>query len=145
MLQVDARLIERVGKELKAYYRGQESTLRDQFVWMRVFLKRTKTITDEEKQRIEEVLTMLGLDQLWDESPLVQAERAKARAEGSLEMSRSLVETAVNARFPALSNLAHQKVAAMTEPEALRILLAQIVVAPDEQNVRALLLPQKPS
>jgi hypothetical protein len=75
----------------------------------------------------------------------VQAERAKARAEGSLEMSRSLVETAVNARFPALSNLAHQKVAAMTEPEALRILLAQIVVAPDEQNVRALLLPQKPS
>jgi len=153
MQGVDVRLMEQVGKELKEYYRGQQSALREQFIWMSVFLDRTNTITDEEKQKIEEVLTMLGLNQLWDESPKVQRERARAMAEGeakgfaegSLETSRSLVETAVNVRFPALTDLAHQKVAAMTQPEALRTLLAQIVAAPDEQTARALLLSQQPS
>lgn len=84
---------------------------------------------------------MLGLEQLWDESPLVQAERAQA----SLETSRSLVETLVNVRFPALTNLAHQKVASMTQLEALRTLLAQIGVAPNEAAAREFLLPQQPS
>jgi predicted transposase YdaD len=165
MQGVDAQLMEQVGKELKEYYRGQESALRDQFIWMSVFLDRTNTIPDEEKRKIEEVLAMLGLEQLWDESPKVQRERARARAEGlaegkaeglaeglaegkakglaegSLETSRSLVEMTVNVRFPALTNLAHQKVVAMTQPEALRTLLAQVVVAPDEQTARELLLP----
>jgi hypothetical protein len=153
MQGVDARLMEQVGKELKEYYRGQESVLRDQFTWMRVFLERTNTIDDEEKQKIEEVLDMLGLEQLWDESPLVQAERAKAEvkgeargfAKGSLETSRSLVKTLVNVRFPALTNLAHQKMALMTQPEAFRTLMAQIIVAPDEQTARELLLSQQPS
>jgi sensor domain CHASE-containing protein len=51
------------------------------------------TEQDEEKQKIEEVLTLLGLEQLWDESPLVQAERAKAEAKGKaegLEVLRSI-------------------------------------------------------
>ena len=84
---------------------------------------------------------MLGLEQLWDESPLVQAERERA----SLDTSRSLVETLVNARFPALTNLAHQKVASMTQPEAFHTLLAQIAVAPNEAAAREFLFPQQPS
>ena len=157
MQGVDARLMEQAGRELKEYYRGQESVLRDQFTWMRVFLERTNTIDDEEKQKIEEVLDMLGLEQLWDESPLVQAERARAEAKGeakgeargfakgSLETSRSLVETLVNVRFPTLTNLAHQKVASITQPEDLRILLAQIATASNEASAREFLLPQQSS
>jgi hypothetical protein len=145
MLRVDARLMEQAGKELKEYYRDQPSVLRDQFTWMRVFLKRTKTIEDEEKQKIEEVLDMLGLEQLWDESPIVQAERARARAEGSLETLRFSVETVVNVRFPALADLVHQRVAAMTQIEDLRTLLAQVAVAPNEAAAREFLLPQRPS
>jgi hypothetical protein len=164
MQGVDARLMEQVGRELKEYYRGQESVLRDQFTWMRVFLKRTKTIDDEEKQKIEEVLDMLGLEQLWDESPLVQAERAKSRAEGEakgfakgkaegkaeglaegLEVSRSLALTVVNLRFPALMELAHRKLATITQLSELRALVDQIIAAPDEQTVRELLLSQRSS
>jgi hypothetical protein len=141
MLRVDARLMEQAGKELKEYYRDQPSVLRDQFTWMRVFLKRTKTIEDEEKQKIEEVLDMLGLEQLWDESPLVLAERAKGEAKG-FELS---VLTVVNVRFPALIDLAHQKVATMTQIEDLRTLLAQVAVAPNEAAAREFLLPQRPS
>jgi hypothetical protein len=145
MQGVDALLMEQAGREMKEYYRGQESVLRDQFTWMRVFLKRTKTIDDEEKQKIEEVLDMLGLEQLWDESPLVQAERARAEAKGSLKTSRSLVEALVNVRFPALTNLAHQKVASMTQPEDLRTLLTQIGVVPNEAAAREFLLPRQSS
>jgi hypothetical protein len=51
---------------------------------------------------------MLGLNQLWDESPKVQHERARARIEGRAEgLTEGLeisVETAVNVRFPALTS-----------------------------------------
>jgi hypothetical protein len=128
---------------LKEHYRGQESVLRDQFIWMRVFLKRTETIPDEEKQKIEEVLTMLGLEQLWDESPLVQAERAKAEAKGKaegLEVSRSIALTAVNLRFPRLMDLAQRKLSTIMQLSELRVLVEQIIAAPDEQTARELLL-----
>lgn len=39
MKQVDAQLMKQVGEEMKAYYMGQESILRDQFIWMSVFLE----------------------------------------------------------------------------------------------------------
>jgi len=88
---------------------------------------------------------MSSLEELWDTSPLVQAEKAKARAEGCLKVSRSFVETVVNVRYPALTNLAHQKVVSMTQPEDLRTLLAQIAVAPNEATAREFLLLQQPS
>src|SRR5437660_158680 len=107
----------------------------------------------KEKQKIKEVLKMYGLDRLWEENPRVQqtfaagkAEgEAKGKAEGQLEGLRSSVEMVTNARFPSLTDLAHQKVASITETEALSMLLKQITTAPNEETARRLLLLQEPS
>jgi predicted transposase YdaD len=155
MKQVDAPLIKQVAEEMKAYYGEQETVLADQFAWMRVFFRRTTTITPEEKQKIEEVFKMLGLEKIWDESPLIQEERAHARAEGKmegiaegesrgqLEGLRLSVEMVVNARFPSLTNLARLKVASIMQIETLSMLLKQITTAPNEETARWLLLPQQ--
>jgi hypothetical protein len=130
---------------MKAFYQGQDTVFRDQIVWMDVFLDGPNKITPEEKQKIKEVLIMYGLDRLWDENPRVQQDRVLAEAKGQLKEARSLVETLVNARFPALTDLAHQKVASTAQLEALHTLLAQIGTAPNEEIARRLLLPLEPS
>jgi hypothetical protein len=153
MRNVDATLILQVGEEMLAHYGRDSDDLKEQLTWMRTFLKETTTITPEEKQKIWEVFKMLGLDKLLDESPWIQRERAKSEAKGEakgkaeerLNTSRNLVAQLVNARFPALTDLAHQKVASMTQPEALSALLIQIGTAPNEETARRLLLPQEPS
>ena len=92
---------------------------------------------------------MYGLDRLWEENPRVQqtfaAGEAKGKAEGQLEAARSAVEIATSARFPSLTDLAHQKVACLTETEALNMLLKQITIAPNEAAASRLLRPQEPS
>jgi hypothetical protein len=92
---------------------------------------------------------MLGLDKLLDESPWIQQERAKSEAKGEakgeLKAARTLVVQFVNARFPALADLVHQKVASITQPEILSALLIQIGNAPDEETARRLLQLQEPS
>lgn len=145
MRNVDAVLILQVGEEMIAHYGRDSDDLKEQLAWMRVFFEKTTTITPEEKQKIWEVFIMLGLDKLLDESPWIQRERAKSEAKGELKAARASVETLVNARFPALSELASQKVASMTQSEALNTLLAQIGTAPDEEAARRLLQLQDPS
>jgi hypothetical protein len=149
MRQVDASLILQVSEELIAHYGENTDDLKDQFTWMRVFFDKTTTITPEEKQKIWEVFKMLGMDKLWEESSLAQQMLAKGKAtgeaKGQLNTSRTLVVKLVNARFPALTDLALQKVASMTQPEALSTLLVQIGTAPNEDAARSLLLPQEPS
>jgi predicted transposase YdaD len=91
---------------------------------------------------------MYGLDRLWEENPRVQqifaAGKAEGKAEGQLEALRSAVEIATNARFPSLTDLAHQKVASLIEVETLNTLLKQITTVPNEEAVRRLLLSQDP-
>jgi hypothetical protein len=145
MRNVDATLALQVGEEMIAHYGRDSDDLKEQLTWMRVFFEKTTTITPEEKQKIWEVFIMLGLDKLLDESPWIQRERAKGEAKGELKTSRTLVVQLVNARFPALTDLARQKVASMTQPEALSALLIQIGTAPNEDAARSLLLPQEPS
>ena len=149
MRNVDAALIQQVGEEMIAHYGRDSDELKEQLTWMRVFFEKTTTITPEEKQKIWEVFIMLGLDKLLDESPWLQRERARARAEAradeQLKTSRALVVKLVSARFPTLADLSHQKVASMIQPEALSTLLVQIGLAPNEEAARLLLLPQEPS
>jgi predicted transposase YdaD len=153
MKQVDASLIRRACEEMKTFYQGQDAVFRDQIVWTKVFLDGNKTLTLEERQKIEEVLVMYGLDRLWEENPRVQQTfaageakgKAEGKAEGQLEGLRSSVERVVNIRFPSLTELAHRKVASIMQPEALNILLEQFVAAPNEEAARRLLLPQEPS
>jgi len=98
-----------------------------------------------EREKIEEVFKMYGLERLLYEDPRVQRamaeSEAKGEAKGQLEGLRSSVEMAVSARFPSLTDLAHQKVSSLVHPDALRTLVIQVATAPDEETARRLLLP----
>ena len=132
-------MIKQVIKELEELYRDDEVTLSQQYVWMKLLLDRTETIDSPEKARIQEELKMY--DRLWTENPEVQKTRAEGKAEGEIQALQRAVVTIVKARFPALAELAQQKVAEINKPDVLNFLLEQISIEPDEAAVRALLRP----
>ena len=76
-------------------------------------------------------------DPLWENHPKVK----KIRAESEVKALQGAIVTIVKARFPALTELAQQKVAQINTPEVLNYLLEQIAAEPDEAVVRALLRP----
>jgi len=121
--------------ELVARYQGDEATLAEQFVWMELLLERTDTIPLQEKDRIWRELKMY--DRLWEESPRVQ----KMRIESEVRAARRMVVNFVKGRFPALAELAQQRVAQINNLGALDLLAQQVSAAPDEATVRWLLSP----
>ncbi|MFL5590617.1 MAG: hypothetical protein ACJ797_05690 [Ktedonobacteraceae bacterium] len=76
-------------------------------------------------------------DPLWENHPKVK----KIRAESEVKALQSAVVTVVKARFPALTEMAQQKVTQINTQEVLNYLLEQIAAEPDEAVVRALLRP----
>jgi len=56
---------------------------------MSLLLERTDTIPAQEKSEIERQLHMY--DSLWEESPRIQQERAKSKAEGELQAAQAIV------------------------------------------------------
>jgi hypothetical protein len=166
---VRAKLIAQVMQELAERYRESETTLAQQFAWMRILLDRTGTIDPVERELIEEELTMF--DKLWDESPRVQRTKRKAREEAREEAQkeaqqqveqerlrlqqefekarqdqevktrRSALVSVTRARFPKLTSFARQHVEQFDTPEALDLLIQQVAAAPDANTVRVLLNP----
>src|SRR5712691_3290871 len=110
-------------------------TLAQQFVWMNLLLERTETIDPPEKNLIKEALKMY--DRLWSESPTIKKIRTESKAEGL----QSALVTIVKARFPALTELAQQKAANVSNQDILNYLIAQISTETDENVVRGLLRP----
>lgn len=125
--------------ELAELYREDEVTLSQQFVWMNLLLERTETISPQEKYKIQERLNMY--DPLWEEHPKVKKIQAESKAKAEIQALQGAVVTIVKARFPALAELARQKVAQINNSGALNLLLEQISIAPDEKMVRFLLSP----
>ena len=145
MRGANAVLIKQAMDELAMLYREDEITLSQQFVWMQLLLARTDTISPQEKDKIQEQLSMY--DKLWEDNPKVKKIRADSKAEGVAEgqtqgevaaLQRTLVNI-VSVRFPALAELAQQQVKHLTKPEVLDQLVQQAMTAPDEATVRWLL------
>ncbi len=76
-------------------------------------------------------------DSWWDESPIIQHERAV----GEAKVLREMVVDVVRLRFPALTELVKKKVTWVDKPEVLKKLHEQAVLAPDEASIRQLLDP----
>ena len=70
----------------------------------------------------------------WDESPIIQHERAVSEA----KVLREMVVDVVKLRFPTLTELAQKKVAQMDKPELLKKLHEQAILATDEAGIRQL-------
>ncbi len=139
MQGVHHEMVKQVMEELAALYQADAVTLAEQFVWMSLLLERTDTIPSQEKSEIERQLHMY--DQLWEESPRIQQERARSRAEGELQAARTMFVKIVSARYPSLTELATQQATQIDNPAALNILAQKVVTAPDEDAVRWLLSP----
>lgn len=134
MQGANATLIKQAMDELAALYREDEITLSQQLVWMQLLLARTDTISPEEKNKIQEQLSMY--DRLWEDNPKVK----KTLAEGKITTLQTTVVRIVSLRFPALAELVQQRVKQLNKPEELDLLIDQAVTAPDEATARKLLL-----
>jgi predicted transposase YdaD len=148
MKNVHADLISQVMQELAELYRDDEVTLAQQFIWLQLLLERTDTISNLEKVQVKERLSMF--DQLFEESPMIQRMReeylVKGRQEGiqegrqeELQRLQRLLINVVRARYPDLAELAQLQVDHCKKPDALELLIQQVVTAPNESTARWLL------
>jgi len=132
--------------ELSERYRDDRKTLIEQFIWMQLCIDRNRDIELPEKIHIQERLSMF--DQLWEESPTIQKMREEYRLkgrqegiqEGIQELQHVLVDV-VQIKYPDLADLAQQQASHFDKPEALRLLIQQVLTAPNTDFVRWLLNP----
>lgn len=163
-------LIKQATDELVALYRDDEVTLSQQIVWLELFLERTDTIPPREKSEIQENLKVydrLWLENPKVQRIRTEGRKegiavgkaegiavgkaegiavgkvegiAEGIAEGVETLQRTLI-TFINVRFPALSELAQQKVPHVKHLSQLELLTQQMYMAPDEHIARFLLNP----
>ncbi len=99
----------------------------------RIIMHRTKTLAEQEKRSVEEY--MHQYDSLLDEDPEIQERETRSEIRGA----QKIVVDFVEARFPALTELAQQRVTLIENTEILSQLAKQIATVPDEDMARWLL------
>jgi hypothetical protein len=147
--------------EMIAHYASDDTQLAQQLKWLGVLLRRSETVSVQDKAVVQERLNMWN--NLLDEDPIIQSRIAqgiergiekvvekatekatkKGEAEGALSTSRQLVLELVEARFPELVRFAEQRIMKIKKTESLKRLVGQIAVAPDEATARHALDPQE--
>jgi|SRR5579884_1789162 predicted transposase YdaD len=149
MKGVSAAMLLQVIAEMERLYQGED--LRRHLVRFRTLLRRSKTLSEPEKQIVEERLQMY--DSLLESDPYFQERlaregekvRQQAREEGLQQglqqglqeglregQQKNLIEL-IGLRFPALKELAQQRVPLFTTDDELLQLMQRIVMAPDEE------------
>ncbi len=78
-------------------------------------------------------------DRLWSESPTIKKIRTESETQGEVRAAQRMLVNFVKLRFPALTELAQQRISQINKPDALDLLAQQIYTAPDEHMVRWLL------
>ena len=101
----------------------------------RIILHRTKTLSGQDKQSVEDYMHQYQYDSLLDEDPEIQERIARGKVEALQEM----VTMAVENKFPSLVELAQERVVLIEKLDALRQLVILILNAPDEATARWLL------
>jgi len=90
-------------------------------------------VSAQDKQIVEDRLRMY--DSLLDQNPEIQERVARGEIRGQQKALLDLIE----ARFPALVEMAQQQVAHLNKSDELSRLMKQIALAPDEATARWLL------
>src|SRR6266571_3247803 len=126
MQGADDTLLLQAIDELIDYYKYSESKLARRLLWLATFMQRADTVLPEH-------------------DPYVQQQRAlgkaEGKAEGEIETLQKVVVNTVIDRFPALVELAQQRIKQIERPEAFYLLISQLNTAPDESTARFLLTP----
>jgi hypothetical protein len=137
MKGANASLLIRVMMEMEQHYPRLEFAR--QLRRFTNILHRTKTVSEQDKQIVEEKMHEIQYDSLIDEDPVFQERLAKIKAESELEGAQNMVVDFVEARFPSLTDLAQQRVTSIRNKEMLSQLAKQVATAPDENALRWLL------
>jgi hypothetical protein len=146
-------LLLQVMQEMVEYYQARNEEVSKQFLWMSILLRRSETIPEEEKLRMEKELEMY--DPLFEQDPWVQRKVAEAetrgeargkaeaeareRAETEAKEAEALQKTVVvlvKSRYPRLASLARENVVLIKNPIELSSMVKQVALAPDETTTR---------
>jgi hypothetical protein len=127
---------------MKEFYADQSRELATRLVLFGIFLRRTDTVSEENRSRIMQ--KMEQFTDLMAESPFVQKQRAAGKEEGliegkeqgRIEMLQNNILKIVKARFPRCTKIARQKVRGISELSALDNLFNSLLVATDTQAAR---------
>jgi hypothetical protein len=133
MKGITAAMLLQALEEMKQHY--TRSKLGDHLVRFQKILRRSTTISAQDRTIMEATLKTYEYDSLMDDSPKVQQSLMKGKVLGAQQMLVHVVET----RFPSLVETAEQLVTQINSVEALNILATQIIKAPDENMARWLL------
>jgi hypothetical protein len=120
-------------------------------MWFKILMDRTKTMFDEEKRIIREVLQVqYQIDPLIRENPTIMAiaaeAEAKGKAEGEIKGFQEAILAVVSNRFPTLVvSQIQQTIASSQNAGQLQKFLCQVANTSDEQEVSALLAQSFPS
>src|SRR5438270_13405368 len=123
---------------MKQYYKGAE--LGHQLVRFTTILRRSRSLSEQEKQKVEAHLRTY--DSLLDQDPYFQEEKALERKlglnEGIQAFQRTIVEIVKN-RFPALTELVQQRVVQIQKLEDLQQLNIQLSTVRNQTMARRVL------
>ena len=142
---VGARLLMRAIDEMAEYYKDNAHRLSGELIRFSLLLRRAERIPPEEKHQVEERLSMW--DNLMEQDPKMQQMRAESEARGVAQgVAQGLAQgvaamqgaalDALQKRFPLLAKTAKADIERITSLDALRPLIAEIVVARDEAMAR---------
>ena len=116
-------------KEMEQHYIGPH--LAHHLVRFRTILRRSKTLTPQDKQILEDHMNH-NYDSLLDEDPDIQERVTRGKIEGQ----RKAVIDFIEVRFPTLLEVAQKQVVHLNKSDELSRLMKQVALAPDEATAR---------
>ena len=123
-------------KQIRAEVAASKAQLEAQFKKGRAQLEAERAQVEKGKAQIEK-----GKAQIEAERAQLEKGRAQLETEGEVHGLQHAIVTLVRVRYPALIQMAQQKVAHLDKIDALNFLFEQISAQTTEDGVRALLLP----
>jgi len=135
-------LLKQALKEMAHHYNRAELGYR--FTWFSHILRRTDTVSDQDKQTIKETIKMLyGYEEIIQDDPVIQnllaqrelEGRAEGIIEGKIENMKDVILSLLSIRFsPVFAAKAQPTVMSMQDYEDLKRLHRQLLKAADEQT-----------
>lgn len=151
MGHADAGLLLQAIEEMVQYYK--ETELTDRLLWFSVFLRRTDTISAEDKLQVKERLQMF--QQLLEQDEWIREIRAQSEQKGKQEGKQEGIQIGlqrgqlkqlhhmifhlINSQYPSLKELAEQRVLHNTNIAQLQLALDQMIETPTKLMVRTIL------
>ena len=153
MENVDAPTLLQAVEELIEYYQNDNAPLARRLLWFSTLLRKSTTVSPEDKLRVQERLSMY--DNLLEQDAFVRKQkelgreegrelgrelgREEGKEEGEVKASQKILVDLVTIRYPSLVELASQKAMTIRNAGALQEVIKIIVAIPDEETVRHIL------